>query len=349
MKIISTATSFPNHYYPQSEITTALGDYWQDALKKREVMERFHRNAGVEGRHLAMPVSEFPKVKDWGESNDIFIQQAVSLGENVISKALAEKAVQANQISALTFVSITGISNPSIDARLMNHIDFPSNLKRTPIFGLGCVGGAAGIARTADYLRAYPDQMALLLSVELCSLTWQRADLTPAHVISSALFGDGAAAVLMCGSDLDHDGPTVVDTQSSFYRGTEDLMGWNITADGFRVLLSPDVPKVVLEHLRSDVDQLLGKHGLKRADIGQWIMHTGGPKVLEATQKALDLPREALDVSWQCLSDMGNLSSASVLAVLDRIIRTARPPKGTWSVMSAMGPGFCSELVLIKW
>ncbi len=349
VKIISTATSFPDYYYPQEQITTALGDYWQETLPNRNAMERFHRNAGVKGRHLVMPLTDFPKIKDWGECNDIFIEQAITLGKKAILDALDSKNISPRQIGALIFVSITGISNPSIDGLLMNHVDFSDNLKRIPIFGLGCVGGAAGIARASDYLKAYPSEMAMVLSVELCSLTWQRADLTPAHVISSALFGDGAAAVVMCGSEIEREGPKIVDVQSVFYRGTDKVMGWNITADGFRVILSSDVPKMVLEHLRTDVEQFLAKHGLVIEDIGSWIMHTGGPRVLEAVQSALDLPREALESSWQCLSDMGNLSSASVLAVLDRIIKTAPPAKDTWSILSAMGPGFCSELVLLKW
>ncbi len=348
MKIISTATVFPKHYYRQQEIAGFLGEYWRDELDSREAMERFHRNAKVGGRHFAIPLEDLSKLKNWGEANDVFIQQAVELGESAVRKALDMKGIPASAIGAIIFVSITGIANPSIDARLMNRIDFSRNIKRIPIFGLGCVGGAAGIARAADYLKAYPEQMALLLSVELCSLTWQREDLSNAHIISTALFGDGAAAVVLCGAQCSFDGPKIIASQSVFYDHTEDVMGWNIRAEGFKVMLSSEVPNVVLKNLRRDVDQFLGQNDLSIDDIGLWIMHTGGPKVLEAIESALDLSPDALDFSWACLNEVGNLSSASVLAVLDRIMQ--QPPQpGTWGVLSAMGPGFCSEMVLMRW
>ena len=350
MKIISTATAFPEHYYAQEDITLALVDYWESQLNNRGVLERFHRNAGVSGRHLVLPLTEFPKVKNFGEANDVFIQQAVNLGEKVVKEALDRQQISADQIGAIFFVSITGISNPSIDARLMNRIAFSPNIKRIPIFGLGCVGGAAGIARAADYLKAYPNQMALVVSVELCSLTWQRADLSAAHVVSSALFGDGAAAVILSGANHgERKGPKVVASESVFYRDTEDVMGWQVAADGFRVVLSADVPKVINNNLRRDVDSFLGKHGLSRSDIGLWIMHTGGPKVLDAIDVALELPANALANSRECLNEIGNISSASVLAVLDKIMRKSQPAAGTWSVLSAMGPGFCTELILLQW
>jgi alkylresorcinol/alkylpyrone synthase len=144
-------------------------------------------------------------------------------------------------------------------------------------------------------------------------------------------------------------GPRVVATKSVFYPGTQDVMGWDISEKGFRIVLSPDVPRMVHEHLREDVDAFLGEYDLQRSDIGNWIMHTGGPKVLEATQAALELSEGALAPSWKCLSDVGNLSSASVLVVLEQILHHQRPAPGTLSVLAAMGPGFCAELVLLVW
>ena len=247
------------------------------------------------------------------------------------------------------FVSVTGVCSPSIDARLVNRMGLPLHMKRIPIFGLGCVAGAAGIARAADYVRAFPDQIAVLLSVELCSLTLQRDDLSIANQISAALFGDGAAAVVIAGDRVECAGPRIVDTRSSFYPGTEGVMGWAISEKGFRIVLSPEVPNVIREHLGHDVDAFLAEHGLTRADIGCWVLHTGGPKVLEATQEALGIPETAIAASWDMLRKTGNLSSASVLLVLEEIMTHRRPPAGTWSVLAAMGPGFCSEVVLMQW
>ncbi|HZL56479.1 MAG TPA: 3-oxoacyl-[acyl-carrier-protein] synthase III C-terminal domain-containing protein, partial [Bryobacteraceae bacterium] len=285
----------------------------------------------------------------FGDFNRVWIESAVQLGSQALCRAVNMAGVSRGDIGAIFFVSVTGVASPSIDAKLINKLKLSPRTKRIPIFGLGCVAGAAGIARAADYVKAYPSEVAALVSVELCSLTIQREDLTVANLISSGLFGDGAAAVLVAGADFDQPGPRIVATRSTFYPDTEDVMGWDISERGFRIVLSPDVPKVVREHLGSDVDAFLGEHDLTREDIGAWIMHTGGPKVLEATQEALGIDRAALATSWECLRQKGNLSSASVLCVLEEFMTKRRPEPGTWSVLAAMGPGFCSELVLLRW
>jgi alkylresorcinol/alkylpyrone synthase len=230
-------------------------------------------------------------------------------------------------------------------------MSLPTNIRRIPIFGLGCVAGAAGLAQAAEYVRAYPDRMAVLLSVELCSLTWQREDLSIANLIASGLFGDGAAAVLVSGSNTGHaaTGPEIIASQSSFYPDTEGVMGWDISEKGFQIVLSPDVPRVIKENLPRDMDAFLSGNGLKRKDIGSWVLHTGGPKVLQATAEALELPDEACAASWDCLRRVGNLSSTSVLMVLEDVMLNRRPAPGTYGILAAMGPGFCSELVLLRW
>jgi alkylresorcinol/alkylpyrone synthase len=211
------------------------------------------------------------------------------------------------------------------------------------------VAGAAGVSQAADYVRAYPDRVAVLLSVELCSLTLQRDDLSVANLIATGLFGDGAAAVVIVGDDRPCTGPRIVTTWSVFYPDSERVMGWDISESGFRVVLSPDVPDVVLQHLGHDVDAFLSECGLARSDIAAWISHPGGPKVLQAVQQALGLPDAALELSWRSLRDIGNLSSASVLMILGEVMRERRPPPGAYGLLLAMGPGFCCELVLLRW
>jgi alkylresorcinol/alkylpyrone synthase len=223
------------------------------------------------------------------------------------------------------------------------------NIKRIPIFGLGCVAGAAGISRAADYVRGYPDQAAALLSIELCSLTLQREDISMAHLISAMLFGDGAAATIVVGSERESEGPEILATKSIFYPNTERVMGWDISEKGFRIVLSPEVPDTVVKHLGEDVDEFLAENELTRSDIKSWVMHTGGPKVLEATATALDLTEKDLEASWNCLRKVGNISSTSVLLVLEDVYSHRRPAPGTLSILAAMGPGFCSELVLLRW
>jgi alkylresorcinol/alkylpyrone synthase len=288
-------------------------------------------------------------LRTFGDFNNVWRETAEQLGSSALCKAVTQAGVSRGEIGALFFVSVTGIASPSIDARLINKLKLSPETRRIPIFGLGCVAGAAGIARAADYVKAYPSQVAALVSVEACSLTLQRQDLTVANLISSGLFGDGGAAVLVAGDDFEQPGPEIVDTRSTLYPDTEEVMGWKVSERGFEVMLSPDVPKVIREHLGQDVDAFLADHDLRRSDIGAWVLHTGGPKVLEATQDALGLDRAALATSWECLRTMGNLSSASVLCVLERFMTKNRPEPGTWSILAAMGPGFCSELVLLRW
>ena len=349
MQIASAASAFPKHYYPQKFLLEQLQQYWGDRLRNPAMLARLHRNVAVEGRHLAMPYEKYYDLHTWGDANDVWIQVAQELGEQALCRALHHAGLEPRDLGALFFTSVTGISSPSIDALLINRMGLPANIKRLPIFGLGCVAGAAGIARAADYVRAYPSQAAALVSVELCSLTIQREDLTLANLISSGLFADGSAAVIVTGDELKSTGPEIVATRSVFYPDTEEMMGWKVSEKGFNIVLSPEVPVLIREHLGQDVDAFLAAHGHNRRDLGSWVLHTGGPKVLEATAAALDLHDGQLDASWDCLKRVGNLSSASVLVVLEDVMRNRRPEPGTLGMLAAMGPGFCSELLLLKW
>jgi alkylresorcinol/alkylpyrone synthase len=349
MHILTTSTAYPPHYYSQREVVDALLAFWGNDPQIAAVLERLHMRTGVDGRHFSRRLDEYRDLDTWGKVNDVWIQVAEELGERVLHCTLKHAGLQPEDLGAIFFVTVTGVASPSIDARLVNRMGLNRNIRRNPIFGLGCVAGAAGLARAADYVRAHPDQVAALLSVELCSLTWQREDLSAANLISSALFGDGAAAVIVSGAELNTKGPRVVATCSSFYPGTENVMGWHISEKGFRIVLSPAVPEMVYQHLSGDVDRFLAAHGLVKNDIHSWIMHTGGPKVLTATAEVLGLAPGALDVSWEVLREVGNLSSASVLVVLERYMSERRPPKASHSILAAMGPGFCAELVLLQW
>jgi alkylresorcinol/alkylpyrone synthase len=349
MRISGVATAFPKYCFTQREVAEALKSQWDDKVPNPGILSRMMSRVGVDRRHFVLPLDSYLPMDTWGKANNLWIETAVDLAETSLLKAVDAAGLTLANIGAIFFVSVTGIASPSIEARLINRIKLPLDVKRIPIFGLGCVAGAAGIARAADYVRAFPDQAAALIAVELCSLTWQRDDLSVANLISSALFGDGAAAVIVAGADLKTDGPQVLATRSSFYPDTEDVMGWDISEKGFRIVLSPSVPDMVYQHLAKDVDCFLKCNGLTKADIHSWIMHTGGPKVLAATAEALQLPKGALDASWEALRNVGNLSSASVLVVLESYIRERRPPLGSYSILAAMGPGFCAELVLLRW
>lgn len=349
MRIASAASAFPPHSYDQQTIVAALQSVWRDKLPRPELLDRLHRNTGVSRRHLVLPLEDYLGLDTWGKCNDVWIDAALELGSAAVCRAITPLGIDPKDIDALFFTTVTGVASPSIDARLVNRMGLSTRIKRNPLFGLGCVAGVAGTARAADYVRAFPDQIAVLLSVEICSLTWQRDDFSVANLISTGLFGDGAAAVVMAGERTGFPGPRVIDTRSTFYPHTERVMGWDISERGFQIVLSAEVPEVIEKNLRQDVDQFLADHELKRSDIRSWIAHTGGPKVLDAVAAALELKDGELEPSWQCLSRVGNLSSASVLVVLEDFLANRRGEPGTYSVMAAMGPGFCSELVLLRW
>ena len=349
MKIAAVGEAFPSHYYPQEQLLQEFKKVWSPRLFNQERLESLHKNVLVGGRYLALPIDEYSKLENWGQANDAWIRVSQEIGEQAVREALDRAGFEPADVDCLVFVSVTGVATPSIDARLINRIGLSPRVKRLPIFGLGCVAGAAGISRVADYVKAYPEEVAVLLSVELCSLTLQLEDLSIPNLISSGLFGDGAAAVVMVGNGRQAAGPRVVATRSVFYPDSERVMGWDISEMGFQVVLSAEVPEVVRRHLSRDVDEFLADHGVDRGEIASWVAHPGGPRVLTALEEALELEPDALRLTRDSLEKVGNLSSTSVLLVLEETMRCRRPEPGSLGMLLAMGPGFCSELVLLEW
>jgi alkylresorcinol/alkylpyrone synthase len=349
MRIAGVASAFPKYYHKQEVLVGALKNYWKDRLVQPGILDRLDESMKVDGRFTARPLDFYHNMQTWGEANNVWIEVGLEIGEKALCHALVAAGVEPRDLGAIFVTSVTGIAAPSLDARLINRMGLSPNIKRIPIFGLGCVAGAAGVSRAADYVRAYPDQAAALLSIELCSLTLQRDDISMAHLISAMLFGDGAAAAVVVGDEVESDGPEILATKSVFYPNTERVMGWDISEKGFHIVLSPEVPDTVVNNLGRDVDEFLAEQGYRRSDIHSWVMHTGGPKVLEATASALDLTEKDLEASWECLRKVGNISSTSVLLVLEDVFRHRRPEPGALSILAAMGPGFCSELLLLRW
>jgi alkylresorcinol/alkylpyrone synthase len=320
VRIAAVGSALPPHYYDQETLLEAFRRHWGRRHYNLDRLERLHHNVLVGGRHLAMPMEEYEHLQDWGQANDAWIRVAEEVGERAVRDALGIAGLAVDDVDALIFVTVTGVATPSVDARLMNRLALPSRVKRLPVFGLGCVAGAAGVARAADYVRGFPGDVAVLLSVELCSLTLQREDLSIPNLIASGLFGDGAAAAVVVGAERRATGPRVVATRSVFYPESEHVMGWDICDSGFRIVLSAEVPDMVHRFLRRDVDAFLADHGLSRDQMSAWISHPGGPKVLEAMQQALELDDAALAPAWRTLREVGNLSSTSVLLVLKEVV-----------------------------
>lgn len=351
--IVATATGFPPHYYSQTELSTAFQELWEEQGVNPSRVARLHANTSVEGRYIAVPMEEYYPLRGWEGPNAIFARIALELGERVLEELFEAAGLDASAIGLLAFASTTGIAIPTIDARLLGRMPFAPGTKRLPLFGLGCVAGAAGTARVSDYLRGHPSEAAVLLAEEFCSLTIQKHDVSVANIIACGLFGDAAGAILMVGDDhpLAGAGSTVevVATRSVFFPDSEHYMGWEIKETGMQVLLSADVPEASRTALSAEIEAFLAEHDLSTGDIGRWVSHPGGPKVIEALEEGLGLNGTTLQRSRDVLREVGNVSSVSVLLILDAVLRDDPPSPGTWGLMLAMGPGFVAELVLLRW
>jgi alkylresorcinol/alkylpyrone synthase len=350
--VSGVGTALPENYVSQEELTSALRELWRQRFGDVSRFDRLQGALGIKGRYLALPMADYYGIDSFAKGNDAWLRIAPEMAEAAARKALARANLEARDIDHVFFVTVTGIATPTIDVALSNRLGMRRDLKRTPIFGLGCGAGAAGIARTADYLRGFPRDNAMLLSVELCSLTLQRDDLSAANIIASGLFGDGAAAVVISGVEHDRDRnvtPRVIASRSILYPDTQRIIGWDVVDGGFKIVLAAGLTDLVRKNIAREVDEFLAANDLTRRKVNHWIAHTGGPKVLRILETELDLPDDALARSWRSLNATGNLSSASVLFMLEELMNSDDTQPGEYGVMIAMGPGFSVELVLFGW
>jgi alkylresorcinol/alkylpyrone synthase len=353
-RIVAVDARFPDHYFPQSDVAR---DFLREAGGRGEAtpdrIARIFQNVGVCHRHMVLPLDAYTRLGGFADRSAVWLDHALALGSVAVDGALKRAGLPTSDVSLFAFSTVTGIAVPSLESRIMGRLGgFRDDCRRLPMFGLGCVAGAAGIARVSDYLRAHPSHAAILLCVELCSLTFQLADTSIANLVASALFGDGAACVVLVGDEhplATAASPAIRETRSVLFEGTERTMGWDIVDTGFQIVLSGSVPDLARGPFSAALRSFLATHDLEPQAIESWIAHPGGPAVIDAIEQGLTLRRGTLDASRRALATMGNLSSASVLVLLRDVLDGNRPAPGSPGMLFAMGPGFCAEMVLLEW
>ena len=356
-KILSVSTFKPPHEVKQQQAVELTRSLFSEKYKDIERLLKVFQNGDIETRNVCMPLEWYGKEHDFEERNNLYIQHAVDFGVQAVLSCLQgdgmlEAPIEPSMIDAIFFISSSGISTPSIEARIMNRIPFRDNTKRVPIWGLGCAGGAAGISRAYEYCLAFPEANVLVLSVELCSLTFQKDDYSKSNLVGVSLFSDGVACALVSGDKssvkVKKAMPKVIATTSKLMPDSEDVMGWDVKNTGLYVVFSKSIPAIITNWLGPFVHEFLSEHGLTKDDITHFVAHPGGKKVLEAYEAALGFDQTKTDISRDVLRQNGNMSSPTILYVLEKFMES-EPAAGDYGLMAALGPGFCGELLLLKW
>ncbi len=347
-RILATATAKPPHRLPQRVAGKLAGAHFAAGFPDVERLLPVFEHAGIEGRDLCRPPEWLVTPRSFEEKNAAYVECAQQLSLAAAERCLARAGVQASEIGHLIFVSTTGLATPSLDPRLIPRLGLSAHARRTPVFGLGCAGGTAGLAHAERSARAEPGGLVLLVAFEATSLTFLHGDFSKSNLVATALFGDGAAAVLVAGDDAPGSGPRIVGSRSTLFSDSLDVMGWNFLDEGMQVVFSRAIPGIVRRQSRADVTSFLAEHGLDLEDVACWVVHPGGLRVIESYEEALDLPAEALHETRAVLRDHGNMSSATVLYVLERFLAGGRPREGEYAFLTSLGPGFSSEHVLLR-
>jgi alkylresorcinol/alkylpyrone synthase len=344
-RILSAGTAVPPHRIEQEDTKEFARCLFAGKFRDLDRLLPVFDNGQIETRHSCRPLEWFGREWSFPERNALYVEHALELSEKAARRCLDRAEVEPEKVGALFFVSTTGISTPSLDAKLLFRLGLSPHLKRIPVWGLGCAGGAAGVARAADYARAYPEETVLVVAVELCSLTFQIGDISKSNLIAASLFADGAAAVLL---GVGREGPEIMGSYSTTWPETEDVMGWDLIESGLKVRFARSVPQIVRTRTRATVEEACEKHGVVLEDLRHLVVHPGGAKVLEAYEEALELEPGSLDLSREILREYGNMSSVSVLFVLERFLESYPARSGEYGTISALGPGFSAEHVLFR-
>ena len=348
-RVVAIGTAVPPFCFEQRDIRELARRHFQEKLERTQSLISVFDNVQVHRRFFCVPLEWFDRHHTFSEKNEEYIRWAERLSIEAIERCLDKADLGPRDVDHLVFVSTSGMSTPSIDARIINRLGFDTHTKRTPIFGLGCAGGATGLTRCRDLAKGAPDRKILLVSVELSSLTFQSTDYRKSNFVASALFADGAAAVLVCGDACPEEGVDMVDNLSTLWPDTLDLMGWDFSETGLSVVFSKNIPRMLDQHIRENISEFLTRNQINLQDLTHFVIHPGGAKILLAIRNALELSEGMLDSSRFILENYGNMSSPTILFILEHLMRKRSPEKTDWGLCAAFGPGFSSELILLRW
>ncbi len=352
-KIISTAAADAPYKLPQSELKNFIHNLFKNAGIDINRLINVFDNSEISNRHISVPTEWLSKEHTFKERNEIFSDIAVRLSIDAAGSCLEKAGIKPSEVNNIIYVTSTGVMTPTLDAVLFNKLGFDNHIKRTPLWGLGCAGGAAGISRAMDHCKAYPKDISLVIAIELCSLTFQKDDISKSNIVAASLFSDGCACALIAGDEhalsSAKNRPELIGSLSTIYDNSLDVMGWQIVESGFSVIFSRDIPNIVKEYVKPNIMELLNKYELKIVDIKHYVTHPGGLKVINSYEESLGLTNGKLDLSRKILKEHGNMSSPSVIYVLDEFMKnTGTAEAGEYGLISSLGPGFSSELILFK-
>lgn len=347
-RILSAATAVPPYVLHRQDAKQFARDFFASGHSDIDRLLPLFDSADIDRRYICNPIDWFRSPKSFREKNDGYIHWSIELGSEATLKALDRAGLKPSDVDYLIFVSTTGLATPSIDARLIGKLGMGEHTRRTPIWGLGCAGGVAGLSHAHHHALGHPDSITLVVAVELCSLTFHFGDKSKSNLVASALFGDGAAALVVGGDDVGSEGLEIIDTESTLWPGSTDVMGWDFESDGMQVVFSRDIPSIVLRESKKNITGFLTRKKLTLDQLNFFVAHPGGAKVIAAYEEALSLGPEAMQGARDVLREFGNMSSASMLFVLERFLSNGRAVTGSYGLATALGPGFSSELVLLR-
>ena len=340
-RLVALKSAVPSYKLDQFDVSRRASQLFRERRDIARLMRVFE-NTGIERRYSCVPIEWYGEPHGWTDRTKLYVENAVDLLEKVSLDLLEEAKLKRHDIDFIVVSSTTGVATPSLDALLVERLGLRRDIRRLPIFGLGCAGGVVGLARAGDMARAFPGSRVLFLVVELCALTFRKNDISKSNIVATALFGDGAAGAILSTDGL---GPAIESGGEHTWPNSLDIMGWEVEEDGLKARFAQSIPALVASDFKTILHAYLQKNDLKLKDIDGFACHPGGAKVLDALEDAFGIARGALVESRSVLRDFGNMSAVTALFVLERMNWRDRARR---TLMTALGPGFSAVFLMIS-